>query len=240
MSASGGCLPQTVATRYIRDVADALDYCGRRNVYHRDIKPENLLLGADGRVKLSDFGWAIHAPPPTDRRSTLCGTPEYVAPEMLLEKDYGAAVDRWSLGVLAYELVVGKTPFFCSTSGWDIEDDSAFKKALHDTIFGKVKDWKDAAAEEELFSDRNVRERSGRRDGTADKLFDPVYRECVVGLMKKKGEDRMAVGEVFERLNLCLGEELPPPLAEKGGGEKREREGGGGDGEKRPRREGRE
>ena len=201
MAQSGGYLSQGVAARYIRDVSDALRYLEKREVYHRDIKPENMLVGGDGLVKLSDFGWAIHAPRPMDRRSTLCGTPEYVAPEMLLNSDYNGSVDRWSLGVLAYELVVGKTPFFCSTSKWNIDDDAVFKKTLHDTIFESVKGWEDMEWESKLFSDEIIWERSGRRV-TADELFDFRYKEVVVGLMKKRGEDRMPVEDVFERLSL--------------------------------------
>lgn len=73
------------------------------------LQPENLLLDARGRVKLSDFGWAVHATPPHhEKQNTMCGTPEYVAPEMLLkEPEYTKAVDTWSLGVLNYELLTG-------------------------------------------------------------------------------------------------------------------------------------
>ncbi|GMI19986.1 hypothetical protein TrCOL_g6701 [Triparma columacea] len=95
MSDNGGRLPLLTSLSYVYDVALALSYLRIRNVMHRDIKPENMLLGADGRVKLSDFGWAIHAPRKEARRSTLCGTPEYVAPEMLLERDYDNRVDNW-------------------------------------------------------------------------------------------------------------------------------------------------
>jgi serine/threonine protein kinase len=123
---------------------------------------------------------------------------------MLNEKDYVGTVDNWSLGVLAYELVVGKTPFFCSTSGWSIEDDQAFKKTLHDAIFGKVKGWRDEDAEEELFGDRAIRERSGKKDATANSLFDTEYRNVVTGLMKREGSERMHVQEVFERLSVSV------------------------------------
>jgi serine/threonine protein kinase len=95
MSDFGGRLPLPTSFSFVRDVAMALSYLRLRNVMHRDIKPENMLLGADGRVKLSDFGWAIHAPGREGRRNTLCGTPEYVAPEMLVEKDYDFTVDNW-------------------------------------------------------------------------------------------------------------------------------------------------
>ncbi len=206
MAAKGGRLEQNLAIQYIRDVASALSYLRARFVYHRDIKPENLLIGADGRVKLSDFGWAIHAPAPVNRRSTLCGTPEYVAPEMLADKDYDGLVDNWSLGVLAYELVVGKTPFYCSTGSWDIEDDQVFKKTLHDAIFGKVRLWVDDAAEDELFSDANLEVRLGSKDKGLKKsdLFAQGYADVVIGLMKKKACERVSVDSVVDRLEVLM------------------------------------
>ena len=74
-------------------------------------QPENLLLDSRGRVKLSDFGWAVHAVPTHHHeRLTMCGTPEYAAPEMLvLSPRYTKSVDVWSLGVLGYELLAGET-----------------------------------------------------------------------------------------------------------------------------------
>lgn len=80
-----------------------------KNVIHRDIKPENLLLGLNGELKIADFGWSIHAP--DKKRLTLCGTLDYLPPEMIEGKYHNEKVDLWSLGVLCYEFLVGSPPF---------------------------------------------------------------------------------------------------------------------------------
>ncbi|XP_059834723.1 aurora kinase A isoform X1 [Hypanus sabinus] len=94
---------------YMSELADALVYCHSKKVIHRDIKPENLLLGANGELKIADFGWSVHAP--ASRRSTLCGTLDYLPPEMIEGKMHDENVDLWSLGVLCYEFLVGHPPF---------------------------------------------------------------------------------------------------------------------------------
>ncbi|XP_072308715.1 aurora kinase A [Eucyclogobius newberryi] len=98
---------------YIMELADALNYCHSKNVIHRDIKPENLLLGANGELKIADFGWSVHAP--SARRSTLCGTLDYLPPEMIEGKPHDQNVDLWSLGVLCYEFLIGQPPFEAKT-----------------------------------------------------------------------------------------------------------------------------
>ncbi|KAK9886173.1 hypothetical protein WA026_015684 [Henosepilachna vigintioctopunctata] len=98
-----------LSAKYTHQVADALDYCHQNDVIHRDIKPENLLLTINGDVKLADFGWSIHAPKP--RRTTMCGTLDYLPPEILNGKSYGHYVDLWCLGVLFHEFLVGSPPF---------------------------------------------------------------------------------------------------------------------------------
>ncbi|XP_033009473.1 aurora kinase A [Lacerta agilis] len=98
---------------YITELADALLYCHSKRVIHRDIKPENLLLGSNGELKIADFGWSVHAP--SSRRSTLCGTLDYLPPEMIEGRTHDEKVDLWSLGVLCYEFLVGKPPFEADT-----------------------------------------------------------------------------------------------------------------------------
>lgn len=101
------------AANYIAQIADALKYCHEKKVIHRDIKPENLLIGAKGEIKIADFGWSVHAP--SSRRTTLCGTLDYLSPEMVQGKTHSDRVDLWSLGVLCYEFLVGKPPFEAAT-----------------------------------------------------------------------------------------------------------------------------
>ncbi|XP_008582977.1 PREDICTED: aurora kinase A [Galeopterus variegatus] len=103
---------QRTAT-YITELANALSYCHSKRVIHRDIKPENLLLGSAGELKIADFGWSVHAP--SSRRTTLCGTLDYLPPEMIEGHMHDEKVDLWSLGVLCYEFLVGKPPFEANT-----------------------------------------------------------------------------------------------------------------------------
>ncbi|XP_003463696.2 aurora kinase A [Cavia porcellus] len=103
---------QRTAT-YITELANALSYCHSKRVIHRDIKPENLLLGSAGELKIADFGWSVHAP--SSRRTTLCGTLDYLPPEMIEGRMHDEKVDLWSLGVLCYEFLVGKPPFEAHT-----------------------------------------------------------------------------------------------------------------------------
>ncbi len=105
--------PEWQAAQYIAQMASALKYLHKKHVMHRDIKPENILVGLHGEIKISDFGWSVHAP--NNRRNTMCGTLDYLPPEMIKpgreENWYSEKVDIWSLGVLTYEFLVGEAPF---------------------------------------------------------------------------------------------------------------------------------
>lgn len=80
---------------YAAEIVSALEYLHARNIVYRDLKPENLLLAKDGHLKITDFGFAKKL---TDRTWTLCGTPEYLAPEIIQSKGHNKAVDWWALG----------------------------------------------------------------------------------------------------------------------------------------------
>lgn len=98
------------ATRfYISELVLVLQYLHERNIAYRDLKPENILIDRQGHVKVTDFGFAKVIEGGT---STMCGTPEYLAPEIIRGEPYDKRVDWWALGILMYEMLVGYPPFF--------------------------------------------------------------------------------------------------------------------------------
>eukprot|EP01069_Polyplicarium_translucidae_P001263 Polyplicarium_translucidae@DN1602_c0_g1_i1.p1 len=94
---------------YAAQIVSIFEHLHSKNVIYRDLKPENILVARDGYLKLTDFGFAKVI---EYRTYTLCGTPEYIAPEVLLNKGHGKPVDWWTIGVLIYEMLVGYPPFF--------------------------------------------------------------------------------------------------------------------------------
>ncbi|EDO17744.1 hypothetical protein Kpol_1033p50 [Vanderwaltozyma polyspora DSM 70294] len=117
--------PNPVAKFYAAEVILALDYLHSHNIIYRDLKPENILLDRNGHIKITDFGFAKEVSTVT---WTLCGTPDYIAPEVIATKPYNKSVDWWSLGILIYEMLAGYTPFYDTTPM------KTYEKILH----GKV------------------------------------------------------------------------------------------------------
>jgi len=93
---------------YGAQVVAIFEYLQSKDIVYRDLKPENIMVQADGYLKLIDFGFAKVI---KKRTYTICGTPEYIAPEILLNEGHGKAVDWWTLGILLYEMLAGYPPF---------------------------------------------------------------------------------------------------------------------------------
>eukprot|EP01147_Barroeca_monosierra_P010619 gene10619-2741_t len=110
---SAGQLSDATTRFYTACVVQALLFLHTRNIVYRDLKPENIMISSNGYVKLVDFGFARRLSRGV-KTWTFCGTPEYMAPEIVMNQGHDIAVDYWGLGVLVYELLSGRTPFACS------------------------------------------------------------------------------------------------------------------------------
>ncbi|PRW56166.1 cAMP-dependent kinase catalytic subunit beta isoform X6 [Chlorella sorokiniana] len=121
-----GKLGEEAARLYAGEVLLMFEYLHSQDIVYRDLKPENLLLDAQGHLKLTDFGFAKAIGP--RRTYTLCGTPDYLAPEIILNKGHGKAVDWWALGVLVYEMMAGYPPFY------DDDPLATYRKILKGTV----------------------------------------------------------------------------------------------------------
>ena len=96
---------------YIIELILALEFLHKNNMVYRDLKPENILLDAKGHIKLTDFGLSKILEEEDDKAYTICGTPQYLAPEILLRQGYDKMIDWWSLGCIMYEMLTGRLPF---------------------------------------------------------------------------------------------------------------------------------
>lgn len=120
----GGRFTEDRARFYAAEILSGLDYLHRKHIVYRDLKPENIILDSEGHVRITDFGLSKEGVE-GDTIKSICGTPEYLAPEILRKQTYGHCVDWWSLGTLLYEMICGLPPFY------DRNRQVMYRKILH-------------------------------------------------------------------------------------------------------------
>lgn len=166
--------PEDRARFYAIQVAMALGHLHKKNIIYRDLKPENILMDEDGYICLTDFGLA-KVLEGNEKAFSFCGTPDYLAPEILAETGHAQPVDWWSLGILTYEMIVGFPPFYTGTNNNSKMYELIKKKAVyfpdphrHNIIMSdECKDFINKLL------DKNAPTRLGTKDGLAEVLAHP-------------------------------------------------------------------
>ncbi|KRY43481.1 RAC serine/threonine-protein kinase [Trichinella spiralis] len=158
---------------YGAEIVSALAYLHENNIVYRDIKLENLLLDREGHIKIADFGLCKEDISFGEKTKTFCGTPEYLAPEVLEDNDYGRGVDWWGTGVVMYEMMCGRLPFY------NKDHEKLFEMILTETVKfpGKLSQEAKSLLSGLLMKDPNRRLGGGPEDAQeimAHPFFEPI------------------------------------------------------------------
>eukprot|EP00090_Calanus_glacialis_P000867 TRINITY_DN10616_c0_g1_i1.p1 TRINITY_DN10616_c0_g1~~TRINITY_DN10616_c0_g1_i1.p1 ORF type:complete len:599 (-),score=219.13 TRINITY_DN10616_c0_g1_i1:245-2041(-) len=184
-------LPEEHARFYSAEICLALNYLHERGIIYRDLKLDNVLLDHEGHIKLTDYGMCKEGIRSGDTTSTFCGTPNYIAPEILRAEDYGFSVDWWALGVLLYEMLAGRSPFDIvgATDNPDQNtEDYLFQVILEKTIRIPRSLSVKAASILKGFLNKNPAERLGcnRDHGFMEIMTHPFFKTIEWELLEQK------------------------------------------------------
>ncbi|XP_023796212.1 protein kinase C zeta type isoform X2 [Cyanistes caeruleus] len=182
-------LPEEHARFYAAEICIALNFLHERGIIYRDLKLDNVLLDAEGHIKLTDYGMCKEGLGPGDTTSTFCGTPNYIAPEILRGEEYGFSVDWWALGVLMFEMMAGRSPFDIITDNPDMNtEDYLFQVILEKPI--RIPRFLSVKASHVLkgFLNKDPKDRLGcqPQTGFADIKSHTFFRSIDWDLLEKK------------------------------------------------------
>jgi len=171
LSDSKKTMPENLIAFVCLETLKALSFVHSNHRLHRDIKSDNILLGANGEVKLADFGNAIQLTQQRSRRATMCGTPFWMAPEVIHKQEYGPEVDIWSLGILLTEMAEGDPPYF---------DESTTKALFKISTVGvpPLKDKKKWSADMYTFHSLCLQLDPSKRPAAIELLQHPFLRQA--------------------------------------------------------------
>uniref|UniRef100_A0A4W3GWT5 protein kinase C n=1 Tax=Callorhinchus milii TaxID=7868 RepID=A0A4W3GWT5_CALMI len=182
-------LSEEHARFYAAEICIALNFLHERGIIYRDLKLDNVLLDSDGHIKLTDYGMCKEGLGPGDTTSTFCGTPNYIAPEILRGEEYGFSVDWWALGVLMFEMMAGRSPFDIITDNPDMNtEDYLFQVILEKPIRIPRSLSVKAASVLKGFLNKDPKERLGchLQTGFADIQSHTFFRSIDWDLLEKK------------------------------------------------------
>ncbi|XP_047031614.1 atypical protein kinase C isoform X2 [Helicoverpa zea] len=183
-------LPEEHARFYAAEISLALHFLHERGVIYRDLKLDNVLLDHEGHIKLTDYGMCKEGVRPGDTTSTFCGTPNYIAPEILRGEEYGFSVDWWALGVLTYEMLAGRSPFDIAQAADNPDqntEDYLFQVILEKTIRIPRSLSVKAASVLKGFLNKNPAERLGCGDsGFLDIVSHPFFKSIEWEMLEQK------------------------------------------------------
>ena len=165
-----GRMTEEQARFYISEILLGLEYLHCKGIIYRDLKPENIILDVDGHVKITDFGLSKQNLKQRDRTFSFCGSPEYMSPEMLIEKGHGKEVDFYSLGALLYEMLTGLPPYY------NIDKSVMYKNILQNQL--EVPSYFSRAAKDLILSllVKNPENRLGTKEGAIEIKKHPWFR----------------------------------------------------------------